>query len=119
MNINDVIRITESKLLTPETDGNRRVSCGYSCDLLSWVMAHGKKDMVWITVQTHMNVVAVAGLMDMSAVIIPEGIEMEKGSLDKAVEEGITILQSAKSAYELCAVLAAEGLGAVDSAEEQ
>lgn len=119
MNINDVMRITGAKLLTPETDGYRFVSCGYACDLLSWVMAHGKKDMVWITVQTHMNVVAVAGLMDMSAVIIPEGIEMEKSSLDKAAEEGITVLQSTKSAYELCAVLAAEGLGPVDSTEDQ
>ena len=73
-------------------------------------MAHGKAGMAWITVQTHMNVIAVASLMEMAAVIIPEDIEMEEASLEKAREEGICVLQSSRTAYELCAMMAQAGL---------
>lgn len=87
-----------------------QVTCGYTCDLLSWVMAHGKAGMAWITVQTHMNVIAVASLMEMAAVILPEGIEMEQASLEKAREEGIAVLHSGKTAYEICAMMSEAGL---------
>ena len=63
------------------TPDDQREACGvYIGDLLSWVMAHGKAGMAWITVQTHMNVIAVASLMEMSAVIIPEDIQNLPGS---------------------------------------
>ena len=42
----------------------REITSGCACDLLSWVMAHGCGDMAWVTVQTHMNVIAVAALLD-------------------------------------------------------
>ena len=110
MTVRDVMELIEAADVTPETDKSREVSCGYTCDLLSWVMAHGAEGMAWVTVQTHMNVIAVASLMEMSAVIIPEGIEMEEPSVEKAKEEGITVLQSPLTAYEICARLAAKGL---------
>ena len=110
MTVKEVLELIEAKDMTPETDKNTEVSCGYTCDLLSWVMAHGTAGMAWVTVQTHMNVIAVASLMEMAAVIIPEGIEMEAPSLEKAKEEGITELESPLTAYEICARLAAKGL---------
>ena len=110
MTVKEVLELIEGKDMTPETDKNTEVSCGYTCDLLSWVMAHGTAGMAWVTVQTHMNVIAVASLMEMAAVIIPEGIEMEAPSLEKAKEEGITVLESPLTAYEICARLAAKGL---------
>ena len=66
--------------------------------------------MAWVTVQTHMNVIAVASLMEMAAVIIPEGIEIEGPSLEKAKDEGIHVVQTALTAYEICARLAKAGL---------
>ena len=48
--------------------------------------------------------------MEMAAVIIPEDIEMEGPTLEKAREEGITVLQSGKTAFELCALMAEAGL---------
>lgn len=110
MTLHDLITLTGAKDLTPTTDKSTTVSCGYTCDLLSWVMSHGQAGMAWITVQTHMNVIAVASLMEMSAVIIPEGIEMEEASLEKAREEGVTVLSSGKTAFDLCALLAQHGL---------
>ena len=100
------LSLTEFALPAPDAP----VTGGYAGDLLSWVMAHGKQGMAWITVQTHMNVIAVASLMEMAAVIIPEGIQMEEPSLEKAREEGVAVLQSDKTAFALCALLAQHGL---------
>ena len=110
MTVKELCELIEAQDMTPEADKGTEVSCGYTCDLLSWVMAHGAADMAWVTVQTHMNVIAVASLMEMAAVIIPEGIEMEAPSLEKAKDEGINVFQSPLTAYEICARLAAAGL---------
>ena len=110
MTLENLIALTGAKNMTPGLPLDTQVSCGYTCDLLSWVMAHGKQGMAWITVQTHMNVIAVASLMEMAAVIIPEGIQREEPSLEKAREEGVAVLQSDKTAFALCAQLAQHGL---------
>ena len=110
MTLENLIALTGAKNMTPGLPLDTQVSCGYTCDLLSWVMAHGKQGMAWITVQTHMNGIAVASLMEMAAVIIPEGIQMEEPSLEKAREEGVAVLQSDKTAFALCALLAQHGL---------
>ena len=110
MTLENLIALTGAKNMTPGLPLDTQVSCGYTCDLLSWVMAHGKQGMAWITVQTHMNVIAAASLMEMAAVIIPEGIQMEEPSLEKAREEGVAVLQSDKTAFALCALLAQHGL---------
>ena len=110
MTVRELTELIGATDMSPEADKDVEVTCGYTCDLLSWVMAHGKAGMAWITVQTHMNVIAVASLMEMAAVIIPEDIEMEAATLAKAREEGITVLQSSRTAYELCALMAQAGL---------
>lgn len=110
MTVSELKELIGAKDMVPEAPKDREVTCGYTCDLLSWVMAHGASGMAWVTVQTHMNVIAVASLMEMAAVIIPEGIEMEEASLNKARDEDITVLQSDKTAYEICAILAGAGL---------
>jgi len=89
---------------------DREVTCAYTCDLLSWVMARGRAGCAWVTVQTHLNVVAVASLNDMACVIHPEGIAPEAASLEKAAGEGIAVLVTEKSAYEVCALLYGAGI---------
>ena len=115
MNVAELIALTGAKNMTPDLPTDKQVKCGYTCDLLSWVMAHGKQGMAWVTVQTHMNVIAVASLMEMAAVIIPEGIEMEQTSIDKAKEEEVVVLQSGKTAFELCALMAQNGVPAPEA----
>ena len=62
MRIAELIPLLDAVNMTPGVPVDREVRCGYTCDLLSWVMAHGEEGMAWVTVQTHMNVVAVAVL---------------------------------------------------------
>lgn len=73
----------------------------YIGDLLSNVMARGGKNNLWLTVQGHQNVVAVALLVEISAVILVEGFEYEESAVKKACEKGVNLLKSKKKSYEL------------------
>ena len=112
MKVSDLISLIEAKNLTPDASTDRDVTCGYVCDLLSWVMAHGEEGMAWVTVQTHLNVVAVAALSEMACVILPEGILMEQESIDKANAEDMCVLSSPLTAYEICGRMAGQGIPA-------
>ncbi len=112
MKISELAGKIEAEIITKNVDAEREVECGYTCDLLSWVMANGSEGMAWVTVQTHMNVIAVATLHDMSCVIIPEGIKVEDDVAAKADEEGIAILTSPLGAYDICGRMNACGIPA-------
>lgn len=112
MTVQALIEKMDLTLLTPDVDTQTEVTSGYTCDLLSWVMAHGQPGMAWVTVQTHMNVIAVALLLEMACVILPEGIMPEPSTLQKAEEEGIAVCSSRKTAFALCAAMAEMGLAA-------
>ncbi|HYF82558.1 MAG TPA: AraC family transcriptional regulator [Clostridia bacterium] len=98
------------KLLAGTNGIDKELGGAYICDLLSWVMAHGKKNDAWITVQTHSNIIAVAALLELGCIIVPEGIEVEEDTLRKAEEENIAVFQSNLSAYELAKELYKMGI---------
>ncbi len=112
MKVSELATLIEAKKLTAEVTEDREILCGYVCDLLSWVMAHGEEGMAWVTVQTHLNVIAVAALAEMACVILPEGITMEQDVLDKANAEEMCVLSSPLTAYEICGRLAARDIPA-------
>ncbi|MGI6668584.1 MAG: AraC family transcriptional regulator [Acetivibrionales bacterium] len=64
-------------VVTGEAGTDNEIKGMYCCDLLSWVMSHAAKGSAWITVHTHLNIVAVAALLELSCIIIPEGISVE------------------------------------------
>ena len=110
MKIRELLPLLEAKCLTPGAALEKEVRCGYTCDLLSWVMAHGEEGMAWVTVQTHMNVIAVAALMDFACVVFPESLPVEAAIVDKARQEDVILLSSGQTAFELAALLAANGV---------
>ena len=109
MKVSELIALSGAKALTGEFE-DREIACGYTCDLLSHVMGKGQADMAWITVQAHMNVIAVAALLDFACVIIPENLPVEAPIVKKAQDEEIIILSSDKTAYELVELLAGNGV---------
>ncbi len=110
MKVSELAVLLDAQNMTPQVEEDREVSCGYTCDLLSWVMAHGCEGMAWVTVQTHMNVVAVAALAEMACVILPESIDMPENILEKATEEGLAVLKSPLSAYAICGRMMEKGV---------
>ena len=99
------------KALTGKIDWERAIADAYVCDLLSWVMANGQADMAWVTVQTHLNVVAVASLHDFACIIIPENIEVPEATIAKAEEENIAVFSTGRTAYQVCCELFSLGIG--------
>jgi len=70
----------------------RKISGGYACDLLSWVISRVKEGDVWMTILNSINVVAVATLADCACVMLTEGVSMEEQALARACEKNIIIL---------------------------
>jgi hypothetical protein len=77
------------------------VTGGYVSDLLSWVMAKAQAGNVWITIQAHPNIVAVASLIGLSGIVVAEGVSPEPATLEKAEQEGIPILTTELAMYDL------------------
>ncbi|MCD6104969.1 MAG: iron-sulfur binding hydrogenase [Thermosipho sp. (in: Bacteria)] len=71
----------------------------YTGDLLSLVMKNAKPDSIWITVQSHVNIVAVASMVGIRAIILCEGVNLPEDTLEKARIEGINILRSQEDAF--------------------
>ena len=68
------------------------VTGGYAADLLSCVMAKAQAGNVWVTLQSHPNIVAVASLLDLVGIIVTEGMVPDATTVEKAEEKGIPIL---------------------------
>ncbi len=89
------------------------VTGGYTTDLLSCAMAGAEKGNLWITLQGHLNVIAVASLNELAGVIVTEGKPVAPEALAKADHEGIPILTTALNSYEVAGrlweLLKAEG----------
>lgn len=109
MRVNELVEKYDFQKLSGEAL-DREIESVYSCDLLSWVMAKGKHDTAWITVQTHNNILAVASLLDFACVIIPEGIKVEAEIVSKANDEDIIILSTPLDSYEIFKILYQEGI---------
>lgn len=95
--------LSERLKLKVLTKGNMNldVTGCYSGDLLSWVMSKAKPGDVWLTVMGNINAVAVAVLTECCAIVLTENAPLDEQAKNKAEEQGVTILQSEKNAYEL------------------
>lgn len=86
------------------------VTGGYASDLLSDVIAHGQVGNIWITLQIHVNIVAVASLKDMAGVVLINGRQPDADTVQRATAEGIPILISKLPMFELVGRLYALGI---------
>lgn len=105
MKLNEIEGALNLKLVTKTTNIDREIRGGYASDLLSWVMAHAKENYVWITIQSHQNIVAVASLLNLTAIIIAEDASIDDNTIKKAEQENIPIYSCDKSIYEICGIL--------------
>ncbi len=100
MNVKDLVKLNNWKLIN-ENDGlNREVKGAFVGDLLSFVMGNGEPDNAWITIQSHLNVIAVAMLREFSCIIFVDGANVTQDMIDKANEENLILIQSDSSAYD-------------------
>ena len=88
-----------------EANLDTEITGAYASDLLSDVMGNARSGQVWITMQTHKNVTAIAALKDIPAVIIVRGGVPDDDMLEHAKEEDICILVSKEPTFQVCGKL--------------
>lgn len=113
MNLNQIIQSLDLKLLTEPKDFKTiNVTSGYCSDLLSCVMTGAEPEGVWVTLMAHGNIVAVAALLDLAAVIITENAQPEPETIALANEKGVTLLSCSQANFHVTGKLWEMGLPA-------
>lgn len=110
MTVRNVMEEMELFMVAGASGVDNEVKTVYVGDLLSWVMGNAEQKCVWITVQSHVNIVAVATLIGASCIIVSEGVFVGQDTVEKANEEGIPIFASSYTSYELAKQLMKLGL---------
>ena len=86
------------------------VTGGYASDLLSDVIANARAGDLWITLQRHVNIVAVASMKDLAGVVLVNGRQPEEETIEKAEAEHVPLLVSGMPTFELAGRLCEIGL---------
>lgn len=102
MDLKNIISDLDLKVLTREFDFSTiDVTNGYVSDLMSCVMAGASKNDIWVTLQSHSNIVAIAALLDLSAVIITENSMPEEETIQKANQENVILLSTPHPSFDI------------------
>ena len=113
MNLQELIDQLDLKPLTENKDfSSIPVKSGYCSDLLSCVMTGASPEGVWITLMAHSNIVAVAALLDLSAIIITENAQPDTETINQANQKGVTMLSTTADNFETVGSLWKLGLRA-------
>lgn len=108
MTVSSLLNNGFNEAILPDRD--RQINGVYIGDLLSWVMSSAECDNAWITIMSNINVVAVASLVDVSCIILAEGVSLDDGVAAQAEAKGINILYTEMTAYETAKKLSELGL---------
>jgi hypothetical protein len=113
MNLQEIVYALDLKIINEGKPlDTTEPSGGYASDLLSCVMAGAKQGFVWVTLQAHLNIIAVAALLDLSAIIVTEGAQPDSATIVKAKEQSVTLLCTEMTTYEVAGKLWALGITA-------
>jgi len=100
MTLTEIIDSLNLTILTEAKDFSDSTPLGaYASDLLSCVMAGAPFGGVWITLQAHSNIVAVAALREQLAIIITEGATPDEATIARANQEHIALLLTPEPTY--------------------
>lgn len=110
MKVKDIAEALGLKISAGASGVECEVNGCYIGDLLSLAMSGLKENNIWITIQTNINIVAVTVLAEGSCIILCDGQEPDDAAKKKADTEGIPILSTEKSAYEVACELARLGV---------
>lgn len=105
MLLETVVKNLNLKVLTADRSLRKDVSGAYVSDLLSDVMANSKEGELWITLQIHPNIIAVATLKTLAGIILVNGRQPEAETLRRAEEERITITTTELPSFQLAGKL--------------
>ena len=101
MKVSDLIKKIPAKVISGMKHLDKNITGAYVSDLLSDVIGNAKEGNIWITLQTHQNIIAVASLKDLAAIILVKGLEPNTEVIQVAEKENIPILSTDQNCFEI------------------
>lgn len=101
MKLAEVVQKLDLGVRSARANLDREVRGGYASDLLSDVLAHAQEGNLWITLQIHQNIVAIASMKNLAGIVLVNGREPEPQAVEKAEAENVVIMVSTMTAFEL------------------
>ncbi|KKM64907.1 hypothetical protein LCGC14_1496650 [marine sediment metagenome] len=110
MTVDEIVKQADLQVRAASDQLDAEVTGGYVGDLLSAVMANARLGNIWVTWHVHPNIVAVAVMVKVAAIVLISGREPEAETIRKAEQEGVPILITKLSAFELVGRLHGMGI---------
>ena len=101
MKLAEIVQILNLKVAAGEAKLDTEVSGGYVSDLLSNVMSQAQSGSMWITLQGHPNIIAVAALAGLAAVVVAGDAPLEPNAIQKAQSQNVVLLTTPLPVFEL------------------
>lgn len=114
MKLEEIVRKLKLDVISGDNLLDRMVTGGYVSDMLSDVIAHSKKGNIWVTLQTHLNIIPVASMKEVSGIIIVNRRQPDEDTFKKATEENVPILGTDMKAFQIVGKLYQLGIGGKD-----
>lgn len=105
MTVNDIVEELGLSVYSGAGGLQREVGGGYVSDLLSDVMGNADEGQMWITLQTHKNIMAIASLKELAAIILVKNLKPDSAAIEKSEEECIALLGTEDEAFEIAGKL--------------
>jgi predicted transcriptional regulator len=113
MIVREMLGVLQAEVIAGAANIDNDISGGYASDLLSNVMSQANSGNIWITMHAHQNVIAVASLLGLSAVIIAGDVQPDKEAVSKADAEQIPLLMTSLPVFEVVGLLYSKGVKGV------
>jgi hypothetical protein len=110
MNVAEAAKRLEGTLVTATAAAEREIQGGFASDLLSDVIGNSREGDVWVTLQKHLNIVAVAQLNGLAAIVLVNGRKPEQDAATRAEELSIPIISTPMQAFDAIGVLYSMGI---------
>lgn len=116
MRLRDIVEELGLEVVTGSERLENEVVRGYASDLMSDVLANSQKGDLWVTLQIHLNIVAVASMKELAGIVLINGRRPEEETEERARQENIPILVSKQPAFELIGRLYRFGVSGMSNA---
>lgn len=110
MKLREIVEELDLGVKTGADKLDDEVTGGYASDLLSDVLANSEEGNIWITLQIHHNIVAIASIKGLAGILLINDREPAEDTVAKAKDEGIPILGTSLSTFEVVGRLYGMGI---------
>jgi hypothetical protein len=110
MNLAHLVTLIDGTLIGPAGAAGQEIRGGYASDLLSDVMANAQDGDAWVTMQRHVNTVAVAQLKNLAAIVVVNGRQPEFDMAARAAEHDVAVVTTPLAAFDVAGRLYGAGL---------